>query len=808
MRFFRNLAMIVVFATLSVGITPQIASAQNQDAEEYKARVSKLMRQAQDQYQLYFRQPKTVLDHWAIIKFEVDLGKFDLAAYHLNNMLQLPAQKKVTDEEFMKDLLAIEETEGMSTFLRLRLIRKWDENEKLNEEAKANLERLIGIVNNALETRLSDGARIGRFIEQLFSPIPEESRYAFDQLNRSSMRATPYLVDALRFYSGKAKGKQLEAYIAKMHPDVMIPMREILKAKDQKDANDTDLRLTVIELFQQRDDTTVVPYLWHVRASSMYPQLVREAAARALASLLRTEVNRLPDSRVMLTELTKQLYHHQFDFPDVTTNPQTGEPYIPYWSWDGKVLARKPQPMPVDAVEMHFGIRHAREALQLDADYQPAQELFLALLLERTIRPNLDKYLYNPMPIELHNLLAKLDVRLLRQTLEKALDERNVPVILPLVTILGERGDLESVQPSQFGPAQGLMRALFFPDRRVQMATIRAILQTPGEKSPVIGPQVIDILSRLVNLDTQAKVLAIGVPEMQRANYRKNLTATGFNPVLVKGHIDAMEELHASADFDVILIHPAYSYQELPHLLAQLRSDSHVGLLPILLMGPKERHPLLQRIASRSRNTFVTLDALAFVPDRIKDEMIKSVHVSTLPSFTKDLPFPVQERLQKQALKNLSIPMNKEERQKIADEALDILGNMANGKITGFNLVPSKDALVSRSITESDEKKLIRVVQTLGQINHGDIQVRLADMILRNANDNVKVTAANMLLQHIKRNGQYLPVRQLRELAVLVNQPQLNPNLSSPLSVILGNVSNVAENTGQQLRQFQPQIGN
>ena len=46
-------------------------------------------------------------------------------------------------------------------------------------------------------------------------------------------------------------------------------------------------------------------------------------------------------------------------------------------------------------------------------------------------------------------------------------------IILPLVQILGQRGEVRAALPSQGGQQRGLVRALFYADRRVQFADHR-----------------------------------------------------------------------------------------------------------------------------------------------------------------------------------------------------------------------------------------------------------------------------------------------------------------------------------------------
>ena len=48
-----------------------------------RAATQSLLNKAEDEYRTYFKRPETTYELWAAIKFEIDVGKFDLAALHL-----------------------------------------------------------------------------------------------------------------------------------------------------------------------------------------------------------------------------------------------------------------------------------------------------------------------------------------------------------------------------------------------------------------------------------------------------------------------------------------------------------------------------------------------------------------------------------------------------------------------------------------------------------------------------------------------------------------------------------------------------
>ncbi len=137
--------------------------------EAEKKATQKLLDRAEEEYRIFFRRPTTVPQFWAAIKFEVNVGKFDLAGFHLKMLLQ-----KEPAEEVDKELLKIEEVEGLASFVRLQTIRKWSSNPALQQEAEKNVKVLIDRVTAALDKHLSNADRLNKFIKNLEAPTIEE----------------------------------------------------------------------------------------------------------------------------------------------------------------------------------------------------------------------------------------------------------------------------------------------------------------------------------------------------------------------------------------------------------------------------------------------------------------------------------------------------------------------------------------------------------------------------------------------------------------------------------------------------------
>ena len=202
-----------------------------------------LLDKATEEYRVFFQRPENTIEFWSAIKFEMDLGKFDLAALHMKLLLA-----KEPPEDVDKELVKIEAADGMSKFLRLRLVRHWSDYAPFQKEAVENVEKLIDRVTNAVEKHLSDPTRIKKYIAQLDASTAEERAYAFVQIARSRERAVPYLVEALRVNFGKPIFSRLRETLLRVGPETVPVYLEVFKAANDKDYRDHELRLTLLDV--------------------------------------------------------------------------------------------------------------------------------------------------------------------------------------------------------------------------------------------------------------------------------------------------------------------------------------------------------------------------------------------------------------------------------------------------------------------------------------------------------------------------------------------------------------------------------
>ncbi len=373
-----------VFATGVIAAVLAFAAAQDKPAPDQpppdkpgKPIPKKLDKK--DQYPDYFKQPETVQEYWGALQFELGVGRPDIGARLLRELV-----KRAVNEQELVDL---DEKVGTSAFLRLRLIPKWSDDPKANAQAIKDADDLAGKVSKALQNILGNRERIAKFVKNL-SGDREEHDFAAKELYRSRAMAIPPLIDELR----TAKGEERDAILALLpglSRETTAPLVAAL------DIRDDALRSELIDVLVKRGSREAVPSLWYLMGSRQFPDRLRNKARGALAYLTETELARLLPAYIPLTREAERYYGHQV--------PLEANDNI-VWRWDPKantLVTGLPGTPKVTAsrAEEYYGLRFARQALDLAPMYAPAQQVLLALALEKGVeRSGLDAPLGRARP--------------------------------------------------------------------------------------------------------------------------------------------------------------------------------------------------------------------------------------------------------------------------------------------------------------------------------------------------------------------------------------------------------------------------
>lgn len=719
----------------------------------------------QEEYRQFFKKPETVREFWKAIQFELEVGKPEIAAELMKELLA--AEPK--DEDFM----ALEKEFGMSSFLRLRNIPKWSDTGKIDRAAKKTVEELITRVTEAVKKQLADPVRIAKFAAQL-GASPEERDYAVNELRRSGAIAMPEIIRILHESVGEPGHIAVVTSLPRLKDDTVAPLLAAL------DIPDPILQAELIEALMlrpdfsrlaRRPDTDPRPYLYFLEATGKTDRL-KKTAREALGLLEGVPPDRIADAHARLVEAAEAYYNHKVKFIE----PEA----VPVWRWDGKALTMTQ--MPQSQAEEYYGLRFAGQALQLQPAYERAQLVFLSLAVEKGVESTgLDKPLAEGAP-KVRELLATINPELTVRALEQAIAAKRLPVVLGLVRALGEQGDVKAAKPGNQGLSV-LVRAMGFPDRRVQFAAADAVLRIGGSPGPQTAGRVVDVLRRAATIDLTPRVIVADFNKERGEAIARVIKQTGFDAVTVQTGKQLMARLKQAGDIDAVLIDHEVFDPMLPDLLVQLRADQDWAAVPIIVTIPPtpaaQRQPetslRLTRMAGNYRNVSV-------VPATLDPEVLK-------PLITTKISEAMGQ------------PLSEAERKSMTLTALDWFRRLALNEFPGYDIRPAEDALVPAMRIPELSKPSITAV---GRMMTRTAQRELANVVLDDKSPpEIRVQAAGELNRSIQTLGTVLLRTQIDSLAQTYAKAEDGP-LKTNLATIFGSMKPSATITGERLRQYQP----
>jgi hypothetical protein len=805
----RLLHLSVVLLFLSAFLTPLSA----QDKEKPKQAAAPDRKDASsedDEYRRFFKAPTNTEEYWNALQFEIEIGKYDLAAVHLRNLVNF----KPSDA----DLVKLADRVGIAAFLRLRNIRNWSDNARVNAEARANVEQLIKNATEAVNKIRRDPARIQAYIRNL-TASPEEHAYALKELAKSRGYVVPYLIDALREASPDDRLRYLAA-LERLGPDTIEPMIAAL------DSNVAWLQVELIRIFMKRYSAStarriireVVPNLWFLASSPGQSDEVRKQAAAALSFFLETPAEKLPPARFELTRLAESYYLHLVRFADPNA--------VTVWRWDGRgVVEGWPGAATIsaDKAEEYYGVRFASQALFLDPAFVPAQVVLLSLILDKTqSRAGLDASLERAAP-KVHDLLGTVQPALVNAVLERALAEHRIAVILGAVRDLGERKEVRALRPLERGQPP-LLRALYYPDNRVHLAAAEAILQIPDSaEASLATTRIVEVLRRAVAAEPaplsppgaggvrggqRPKVLIGYFNEDIRSRIAANVAAAGYEAVSTASGREMMQRLGEASDIGLLLFEEKLPDPGLANLLGQLRADRFASHLPILLAAAPPAVDPFGRLPADPPQRALLLGEAQRHEDALRRYVARWPNITVIPATLAVDAKVLQPLLQSRMGDPGNPALSAQEMKDYAERSIENLSRMARGEIPGYDVGPAGATVLEalRAPSKLTPKGQGFAIDIAARIRSEDAQTVLVNVLADAKRTNaVRIAAANALVRSIQQFSPLLTRAQVRAIAELYAQPGLEEVLKTKVAVVLGGLRPSAVQSGDLLLQYQPQ---
>jgi CheY-like chemotaxis protein len=748
-----------------------------------------------DELRRLFKEPKSTADFWNRVQFEIDVGSYDLAARYLKAMVG-----KATDAE----LLDLYEKEGSIAFLKLRNVPMWSKDKKEQEEAAKNVETLIQRVTEAVRKKRADPVRIKGFIQAL-NATPEERDYAIRELHTSGAQAIPHLIDAIRGTTDPGERLTYLNALRRLGPETVPPMLAALSIPEEP------LQLDLLDILRKnrsRQSREIVPHLWFLSASPTEPDAVRRAATDYLASVLDLPASRLPSAKTALTREAERYYRHEVNLG--------GTDAVPIWRWDGKTIVQGWPGKPLvtaSQAEEYRGLYFARQALSLDPGYRPAQVVFLSLALDKAFPPPSKPGVVTPPPAispDLKNLVSRASPELIVTVLERALDENRVPVILALVRNLGDRAEVIATRPAGRGHSP-LTRALYVPDRRVQLAAAEATLQIPATTAPVPATRVVDILARTLAAApggaAKPKVVVAYFAEEFRDKIADLVNKAGYEAIKFGTGREVLQRMNKAADIDLILADVDLPDPGLASFLAQLRADRNNAHVPVLLTITPPAPPLVP--GGKARMYKPGVEPLPVDREGRLLRFVERYPGVSLVSLGAVLDLLSLDALLKARIADPGSPtLTPAEQRDHAERAAKALANVAQGAPPGFDVRTAANSILDAvHAGRLGPEAQIATLIAAGRIPGSRAQVELSTVALDNARPIlVRVAAASELVHHVQRFGIQMTGAQVEPLRELAAKPDLDANLKAQLSAFLGSLRPGDRVTGERLRGYTPPV--
>ena len=512
-------------------------------------------------------------------------GKFDVAAESLKDFLAAGP----SDTE----LIEIDNKFGATFLLGLRNLPQWSDNPTANAAAKKALEELIAKTQAATKKLTQDPKRLAVLIRNL-GASPEERLYSEMEIRRAGAGAAAAMIEVLRSTSDLEQRAGILGAIPKMNAEIVPPMIASL------DGLSDDLKAGVVNALgarpdllslTSRADADPTPHLWYFAGlpDGNAPTL-RTAARRTLENLFGPIDRRSPAAE--LARLAKPLTEKRAAF--LGTDSAAGK--VRLWNWDVAANNVKAIDVSFAQAEEAFGLRNLKWAVERNPTDETAQAAFLGFAAERAVeRTNFaDLATANPAVFA---LLAAAPTDVVTNLLDRAIREKKSALAFATVQTLGSRGAKAGAESSsRLGsePRPGLLvRALEFPDDRVQFAAAVALLRSAAGSGHGANSKVIEILKRAAAVDTAPasgpKAILADPAATRSARVAEMYRQAGYEVESMANTRDVLRRVSRAADVDLIVVDRHAADPMIRDFLTQLRSIPSARSTPVFVVASSDQ---------------------------------------------------------------------------------------------------------------------------------------------------------------------------------------------------------------------------
>ena len=568
--------------------------------------------------------PKTNVQVYRDAQALIREGRFDSAAVTLKAFLDA----NPTDA----DLLALSANEP-TIFQKLRNVPVWSEEPNAQREALDTVKKVIDKSEEANKKFYRDPARISKFVRNLGASY-EERIYAERQLLLSGDAVVPVVIEVLRTSNDVSQRAGIFLAMAKLGPET-IP--GFLAAVD---GLSEDLKYGILRSLSSRSDllsllgyaeTDFSAHLWYYSVAPGEP-------AQSLREYCASLVNQLSGGRSDKTKVEAELVRIARPFANKTARFRSSGDVV-LWFWDAAKLNVTSVSATKVQAEDFYAVRYLKWALERNPNYAPAQDLFLSHTIERAVEKGKYGELAETDPV-LFQVVVTAPSEQLINLLNEALAEKKTAAALGITQVLAVRSD----KLAAAGPAPGkpgvFVRALDYPDPRVQLAAAIGLLRAPVPADHGKHARIVEILRRAAAADPTPPAekelgrALLADPQDQRAEKVSSyLRQLGYVTERFATGKDLIRRVNRAADFDVLVVDRHTASPEVVDLLAQLRPDASAARRPLILIASADKpapipleHLLLRLavlIAATDTGAVAVRKPFAFDPNKAAGDVAK-----------------------------------------------------------------------------------------------------------------------------------------------------------------------------------------
>ena len=419
-----------------------------------------------------------------------------------------------------------------------------------------------------------DPARIAQLVDELNNQSPSVRALAVSDLKEAGYDGVLAMIAALANQNRAAEHPRIRAALYQLGEIVIDPLIGTLQSGDAR------LMAQTIEVLGLLETSRATPHLIHPLYSKDSPPELRQAAADALAIIVRA-VPTERDAQRYLRKRVAELY--EGDLPQEARADGT----IELWLWHPE--QKLPVPVVHDASDAALVVaaKLAGDLHDLWPQNKEYRRAYLMALLESTkLLGGLDRSLPGG-PGSAREAAAQAGVEALEAALVKALEQNRTAAAIGAVEVLGDIGD-DRLLLSDDGQPRPLVQALNHGNRRLRFAAAEALMKIDPQHDYPGASHLPATLGYLAASSGTRKVLVAHPRVSQAQSLVGSLAQMGYEAVTATNGRDLFFRAANSPDFELIFLSDYISDPPLEETLQLLRRDRRTAGLPIALMVREE----------------------------------------------------------------------------------------------------------------------------------------------------------------------------------------------------------------------------